>query len=314
MTPASPASAPLYNDVAKGPPNAQGFWLKTPDGTQIRAGLWNATATKGTVVLLPGRTEYIEKYGRTATDLAKSGFATLCVDWRGQGMADRPFADKMVGHVTDFAEYQQDLDTLLTFARAQGLPEPYYLLAHSMGGCIALRALIRRLPFKAVAFSAPMWGILISPWARPVANTLSIAARYLHFDHLYAPGTGPKTYVTEVPFAGNTLTTDADMWHYMRKQAVAHPDLSLGGPSYGWLRAALAECHALSLIASPATPCLCTLGLQERIVDTVPIHARMRNWTNGRLTLVPASEHEVLMERPSIRNAFIADTVALFNT
>lgn len=305
-------TAPLYNDVAQGPPDARGFWLKTADGTQIRAGLWNAAGNKGTVVLLPGRTEYVEKYGRTATELAKAGFATLSLDWRGQGMADRALADKMVGHVTDFAEYQQDLDTLLTFARSQSLPQPYCLLAHSMGGNIALRALIRGLPFKAVAFSAPMWGILISPWARPVANTLAVASRYLRFDHLYAPGTGPKTYVIEAPFTANSLTTDRDMWDYMRKQALAHPDLSLGGPSFGWLRAALAECNALSLLASPPLPCLCALGLQERIVDTRPIHARMRAWTTGRLKLVPYTEHEILMERPETRNAFIADTVALF--
>lgn len=305
-------NAPLYNDVAEGPADGRGVWLTTADGTRIRAGLWNASGSRGTVVLLPGRTEYVEKYGRTATELGRAGFATLSVDWRGQGVSDRVLADKMVGHVTDFAEFQDDLDTLLAFARAEGLPQPFYLLAHSMGGCIGLRALLRKLPFKAVAFSAPMWGILISPWARPVANALSVASQYLRFDHLYAPGTGPKTYVIEAPFLGNTLTTDAEMWGYMRAQAVAHPNLSLGGPSYGWLRAALGECHALSLLPSPATPCLCALGLQERIVDTRPVHTRMRGWTNGTLNLVPGAEHEVLMERPQIRNGFIADAVALF--
>lgn len=304
--------APLYNDLAEGPADARGVWLRAQDGTRIRAGLWNAGAARGTVVLLPGRTEYVEKYGRTATDLAAAGFATLTLDWRGQGMADRALPDRMVGHVAGFAEFQDDLDTLLTFARSAGLPEPFYLMAHSMGGCIGLRALLRGLPFQAVAFSAPMWGILISAWARPLANTLSVASRYLRFDHLYAPGTGPKTYVTEVPFTGNTLTTDADMWDYMRRQALAHPDLSLGGPSFGWLRAALAECSALALLPSPATPCLCALGLQERIVDTRPIHQRMRAWPKGRLKLVPGAEHEVLMERPALRQDFLAEATALF--
>jgi lysophospholipase len=221
-------------------------------------------------------------------------------------------ADPKVGHVGDFAEYQEDLDALLEFAKAQGLPQPYFLLAHSMGGAIGLRALIRRLPFQAAAFSAPMWGILLSAWTRPLANALSAASRYLSFDHVYAPGTGPMTYVLEVPFAGNSLTRDAAHWDYMRAQAQAHPDLSLGGPSFGWLRAALAECHALRQLPSPPLPCLCALGSLERIVDTAPIHTRMTAWKTGRLRLFSGAEHEILMERPIPRAAFIADCVALF--
>ena len=308
------SDAPLDNVLAEGPQAGRAVWLKTADGTQIRAGIWNAAGLKGTVVLLPGRTEYIEKYGRTAADFAKAGFATLTLDWRGQGRSDRALADPKVGHVGDFDEYQRDLDCLLDFAKAQGLPQPFYLLAHSMGGAIGLRALTRGLPFQAAAFSAPMWGILLSAWTRPLANALSAASRHLSFDHLYAPGTGPMTYVLDVPFAGNTLTRDLDHWRYMRAQAAAHPEMSLGGPSFGWLRAALAECHALRPLACPPLPCLCALGSFERIVDTAPIHARMRRWKTGRLVIVAGAEHEILMERPEPRAAFIADCVSLFST
>ncbi len=306
-------AAPLDNVLAEGPLGGRAVWLKTADGKQIRAGIWTPDAPKGTVVLLPGRTEYIEKYGRTAADFAKAGFATLTLDWRGQGRSARALSDPKVGHVSDFGEYQRDLDCLLDLAKAQGLPQPFYLLAHSMGGAIGLRALIRGLPFQAAAFSAPMWGILLSAWTRPLANALSAASRHLSFDHLYAPGTGPMTYVLDVPFAGNTLTRDLDHWRYMRAQAAAHPEMSLGGPSFGWLRAALAECHALRPLACPPLPCLCALGSFERIVDTAPIHARMRRWKTGRLVIVTGAEHEILMERPEPRAAFIADCVELFS-
>jgi lysophospholipase len=308
------SDAPLDNVLAEGPQGGRAVWLKTDDGARIRAGIWGPDAPKGTVVLLPGRTEYIEKYGRTAADFVMAGFATLTLDWRGQGRSARALSDPKVGHVGDFAEYQRDLDCLLNFAQAQGLPQPYFLLAHSMGGAIGLRALMRRLPFQAAAFSAPMWGILLSAWTRPLANILSAASRHLSFDHLYAPGTGPMTYVLEVPFAGNALTRDLEHWNYMRAQAVAYPEMSLGGPSFGWLRAALAECHALGSLPSPPLPCLCALGSLERIVDTAPIHARMRNWKTGRLVVVPGAEHEILMERTIPRAAFIADCVHIFST
>ena len=307
------SDAPLDNVLAQGPQGGRAVWLKTSDGTRLRAGFWHAAAPKGTVVLLQGRAEYIEKYGRTAADFAEAGYATLTLDWRGQGRSTRALADPKVGHVGDFGEYQNDLDALLDFATAQGLPQPFFLLSHSMGGAIALRALIRGLPFQAAVFSAPMWGILLSAWTRPLANALSTAARYLSFDHLYAPGTGPMTYVLDVPFAVNAMTRDADQYDYVRAQALAHPEMSLGGPSFGWLRAALAECHALQALPSPKLPCLCSVGSAERVVDTGPIHDRLRSWPMGRLVVVAGAEHEILMERPRPRAAFIADCVALFS-
>ncbi len=304
--------APLFNEVAEGPDDGQGVWLQTSDGKRLRAGFWNAAGPKGTVVLLPGRSEYVEKYGRTAAALSQSGYATLTVDWRGQGMSDRALVDPLVGHVTDFAEYQTDLDVLMSFARAQGLPQPLHMLAHSMGGTIGLRALMRGLPFRTAVFSGPMWGILISPAMRPVATVLSATSTLLGYSHRYVLGTGPAIYVTDSPFERNTLTTNPDMWDYMRRQALAHPELSLGGPSFGWLHAALTECRALGRLPSPVLPTLCAMGARERIVDPAPILARMSRWPNGHLRIVQNSEHEVLMERPALRDAFLTDATALF--
>lgn len=304
--------APLFNDVAEGPADGQGVWLKASDGTRLRAGVWNASGPRGTVVLLPGRSEYVEKYGRTAVALAQSGYATLTVDWRGQGMSDRALSDPLVGHVTDFAEYQQDLDALMAFAQAQGLPQPFHLLAHSMGGTIGLRALLRGLPFQRAAFSSPMWGILISPLMRPIATVLSAASATLGFSNRYVLGTGPAIYVTDQPFEDNTLTTNPDMWQYMRRQALAHPGMSLGGPSFGWLHAALTECRALARLPSPPVPTLCALGSHERIVDPKPILNRMGSWPTGRLQIVQDAEHEVLMERATLRDGFLTNTMALF--
>jgi lysophospholipase len=304
--------APLYAEVADGPDGGRAVWLTAADGVRIRAAVWNPNGAKGTVLLLPGRTEYIEKYGRAATDLAQRGYATLTLDWRGQGLADRAIEDRMTGHVGDFNEFQADFDAMFAFARARGLPEPYYLLAHSMGGCIGLRALMRGAEVKAAAFSAPMWGILMAAWMRPMAQMLATASRWFNFESRYAPGTGAKTYVIESPFAGNTLTTDPQMWDYMRAQAVAHPDLALGGPSLGWLKAALAECQSLALLPSPPHPTYCALGTAEKIVDTGPIHLRMANWPSGSLDLCTGSEHEVMMETPATRAHFFDRATALF--
>ncbi|MEI6098080.1 MAG: alpha/beta hydrolase [Alphaproteobacteria bacterium] len=302
---------PLYAD-ADGPADGRALWLNTQDGLRLRAAVWNADAPSGTVFLLPGRSEYVEKYGRAAGALAMAGYSTLTVDWRGQGLSDRSCADPMLGHVGDFGEYQTDLDAMLACAVRENLPRPWYLLAHSMGGCIGLRALLRGLPFNAVAFSAPMWGIMMSDALRPVATLLASASRWLGLDQRYVPGTTQHSYLLTTPFTGNVLTTDPQMWEYMRQHCANHVDLRMGGPSLGWLHAALTECQTLTRLPAPVCPAICALGSLEKIVDTRPILAMMARWHGARLDLYDGAEHEVLMEKPAHRDAFVHSAVTLF--
>ena len=304
-------AAPLFADYAEGPPDGRAYWLRAADGVQIRAAIWGS-GKKGTVLLFPGRTEYIEKYGRAAADLQARGFTTLVVDWRGQGLAARAHADRMIGHVDRFDEYQRDVDAILALAESEGLPRPFHLLCHSMGGCIGLRSLMRGLPFASACFSAPMWGISMAAWSRPLAHVLGRLAPVFGQAHRYAPGTGGLTYVLATGFQGNVLTTDPEMWEYMRRQVAAHPDLALGGPSLGWLGAALQECGALAALPAPTTPAITALGTAEKVVDVGPIHLRMAGWRQGRLDLYHGAEHEVPMETPAHRTRFFDEAAKLF--
>ena len=118
-------------------------------------GVW-PRGDRGTILLFPGRTEYIEKYAHTAAAFGAQGYATLAVDWRGQGLSDRLLADARVGHVGQMCDYQLDVAAMREVAQAQELPRPYFLVAHSMGGCIGLRSLHAGLAVNAAMFSAPM--------------------------------------------------------------------------------------------------------------------------------------------------------------
>ena len=303
--------APFFADCADAPAGTRAVWLMS-GGVRIRAASW-AGGAKGTVVLLPGRTECIEKYGRAAGDLLARGYSVITLDWRGQGLADRKLDDPMCGHVADFAEYQTDLDAILAEADLIGLPQPRYLMAHSMGGGIGLRAVMRGLPFRAAVFSAPMWGIAMSAWLRPVSKVIAVVSKLFGQTHRYAPGTGAKNYLVQAPFDGNVLTTDRGMWDYMRAQIVAHPELSLGGPSLGWVNAALRECAAMGQLPAPSLPAICALGTAEKVVDPAPAHLRMAGWATGQLDLYPGAEHEIMMEAPSARKRFFDRAATLFD-
>lgn len=297
--------APLHPS-AEGPPDGAAFWIMAADGVRLRIGVWGRDAADGTVLLFPGRTECVEKYGRTAGELRALGYATLAIDWRGQGLADRLLANRVLGHVGAFADYQLDVAAMQTQARALGLPEPYFLIGHSMGGCIGLRALTAGMAVRAAAFTAPMWGIGIAPPMRPIAWGLSSLSRPLGFSQLLAPGQARESFILRNDFKGNTLTTDPAMWDYMKAQLVAVPDLALGGPTLRWLNAALREMRSLHALPSPAIPTVTFLGTAESIVDIARVRARMGRWPGGELVMLKNGRHEVMMELPAIRARVMA--------
>ena len=293
--------APLFTDTAPGPDDGAALWLVTSDKVRIRVASWARDADKGTVLMFPGRTEYVEKYGDTASELATRGFATLAIDWRGQGLADRLIDTHLVGYVDEFLDYQKDVAAALRAAHALNLPRPWYLLAHSMGGCIGLRALHDGVPVERAAFTGPMWGIHMKPHMRPVAWLLGRIMPKIGHAEAIPPGTRIDPYVLSDPFEDNMLTKDPEMYDMMRDQITKHPELGLGGPSYHWLHEALEECRDLARLPSPSMSCVTYLGGDERIVDVPAIHKRMARWPGGQLELIPGGEHEVLMELPEIR-------------
>ncbi len=305
--------APFFDDVAEGPPGGSAWWCQAGDGVRIRVAAWPLKAARGTVLLFPGRTEYAEKYGITAAEFAAEGYALLAVDWRGQGLADRAFSDRAVGHVGKFSEYQKDVAAVMAAAAELDLPRPWHVLGHSMGGCIALRALIEGLAVESAAFSAPMWGLEIAPVLRPIARPVSGAISFFGFGHRYAPGTGATTYVDLTSFEENRLTRDRPMFDYMRRQVAAHPELALGGPSVTWVHEALRETRALAAMPAPAYRAYAGLGTAERIVDPGRIRRRMADWPGGEIEIFDGAEHEILMEGPGVRGRFVAACVRLFD-
>ncbi len=304
--------APFFSDIAYGPAGGAAHWTQTSDSLRIRVGHWPLSGARGTVLVFPGRTEFIEKYGQVAKAFAARGFAAAAVDWRGQGLSDRLLDNPIVGHVAHFSDYQKDVAAMMRVARTLDLPRPYYLLAHSMGGAIGLRAVMEGMAVRAVAFSAPMWGLQMAPHLRPLAWALSHSMPKVGQGHRLPPGTKMDHHVLTDGFEGNLLTRDPDQFEIMREQLMAHPEMALGGPSYVWLREALLEMRHLASRASPSLPALALLGTNERIVDMDAIQMRMHDWKSGDLELVPDGEHEVLMEGPLATAPLFDRMTALF--
>lgn len=305
--------APYRADLAEAPEGAEAVWVRADDGIRLRLSL-HRTGTKGTVLVLPGRTEWAEKYGRVVSHIAQMGYASLVIDWRGQGLSDRLLPNRLKGHVEDYPDYQMDVQAALDCARDAELPEPYFMIAHSMAGAIGLRAVMQDMPVRGAVFSAPMWGVQFPLWARPVAGLMGTLAGWTGLGTSFAPTTGPVHYVLANPFQGNLLTTDPDEYQFMKDHLTAEPDFAVAGPTMQWVHEAHCECQWLATQPSPDLPCLTLLGTNERIVPSAPVHARMADWPAGDLVMIDGGEHEILMESPDKLDPVLARIAAFFDT
>jgi lysophospholipase len=302
--------APFFADIANAPAGAIAHWRTCKDGVRVRVVTWK-NGTKGTVLIFPGRTEFIEKYGPTVQSLMDRGFSVAVIDWRGQGLSDRVAKNRQLGHVKHFLDYQMDVEEMLATVTDAGLPTPECLIAHSMGGSIGLRALHNGLTVKHVVFSAPMWGIYLPPILRIPAKLVSTIGPHIGFSSVFSPNTSGDNYVQVNPFAGNTLTNDQDTYEWLTSQLNAHPELGIGGPSINWLHQALMECAKLRRMPPPKHDCICILGSEEAIVSTKAIEHIMGRWHNGKLVNVAGAQHEIFMEEQHVLDLAWAEVDSL---
>ncbi|SEH82373.1 alpha/beta fold hydrolase [Paracoccus alkenifer] len=295
-------AAPLHRLPDEPDSGGRAFWTSTSDGLRLRLGLWLPKGAalgraRGTVLLFQGRTEYLEKYGAIAAWLTAQGLAVIAPDWRGQGLSDRLLADRRPGHIGDFADYSADVAAVVSTAESLELARPWHLLAHSMGGCIGLAALLDGLPVARAAFSAPMWGLHHPLVPGGVISTLTATARRLGHSGRAAVGTGGGgNYLLDTRFRGNALTSDARQWARLLAQAGSWPELTLGGATYGWVAAARAEMARLAAMNSPEIPALIGVGGAEAVVSQAAIRRRAASWPQAQLLELPGARHELMFD------------------
>lgn len=305
--------APFFSEVARGPETHAAYWVHASDGVRLRVAHWSSQGTsRGTIFVFQGRTENIEKYGPVALHFCAKGYDVLAVDWRGQGLSDRLADDRLLGHVRSYSEYQFDVKAVFSAAQTLDLPKPWFLLGHSLGGCIGLRAILNGLPVSACAFTAPLWDINLPPMQKIAVWPLCWMMQLFGRSTSYAPGTKGESYVLHNPFEDNRLTTDPRMYRFYQNVSENLPDQQIGGPSMGWLYQTLKETRFLSALPSPEVPSVAFCGENDTIVAVSAVKERMARWPSGQFELVPGARHDVLYATPTIREMIFHKILAHF--
>lgn len=292
------------------PPGAVVEWLTAGDGICLRTARWILAPheSRGTVLLIQGRTEFIEKYFEVVGELLSRGLSVVTFDWRGQGLSSRKLPDPLKGHVRDFSEFDSDLVMVMDRVVREHGAKPYYALAHSMGGNVLLRYL-HDFPheFERAVLTAPMLAVRTAPYpawfARGVAATWTACGG--HGAMVFG---GEKQNPHDQLFPTNGCTSDEARFNRMMACLKAEPRLGLGAATFGWLEAAYRSMH---LVASEEfahaieTPVLLIGAALDQLVFPGADLLLVRRIKNGMYVMLKA-EHEIMMERDEIRRVFWA--------
>ena len=292
------------------PPGAAVSMITTWDKLNLRVARWSCgAACVGSVAILPGRAEFIEKYFEVVTELLNRNFDVAVMDWRGQGRSDRLLSDRRKGHVGHFRAYERDLDALRSEILEPFCRPPFFALGHSMGGAILIaQARAGRSPFERIVLTAPMidlYGLRFPRAARLLVGALA----GLGFGRAFMPGGGGDIPYMTRAFEGNVLT--ADPVRYVRTADIiaAAPELAIGDPTIGWINAAFNLMRKFEDAEYPRrvlTPILVLAAGADKLVDTAAIENFASRLKAGRCITLPVARHEILVERETIREQFWA--------
>ncbi|NKJ40993.1 alpha/beta hydrolase [Novosphingobium sp. SG720] len=288
---------------------AESTWAAA-DGTPIRRIDWRRTegAPRGSILFLPGRGDFYEKYLETFDYWASKGWYVTAADWRGQAGSGGPPPGPAVGDIADFSVWVDDLAHLYQVWRAQ-TPAPHVVVGHSMGGHLVLRTLAEgRIDPCATVLSAPMLGFatVLPRWAQriyaAVMNRVGDPAR-------------PAWKTSEKPGAraalrANLLTHDAARYADEQWWRAQRPWLALGPASWRWLKKASESFDLLDspgvmeavkgpvLLLATRHDALVSWGAIARAARRLP-HAQLAAW--GR-----EGRHELLRESDAVRDRVLA--------
>lgn len=302
------------------PADFQVGYLTTIDNVRLRFALFH-TAEKiclGTIVIVQGQAEAIEKYYSLISAMVERGFDVLAYDLRGQGKSQRLVRNPKVGYVAHFEDYLLDLSIIHEEILRKSARGPFFLFGHSTGGLIGLLAARKReFQFSRMFLSSPMlelpqlnWMPKTSALILNTANFLGLGAmpiprRWKFIDNRQTDAKEKAKSAAKLK-AGETKQYSNAVMERIRTEA---PDLLIGGPSMAWINAARL---AMELVQTPVfvstirVPLFIVGGTDDRVVGYRGIERVGVQLRIGGFSVIPGAGHELFLEREPIRQQMMA--------
>ena len=288
------AAAPLLATTDIRPPEGgRAAFVPGAGGSRMRIAIWKAGGRKkrGTVLLVHGLCECIEKHASTIGELLARGFDAVAFDLAGHGLSSDPPPER----VRDFSAYDENLDAAIGSLRGRKLARPLLGLGHSMGGALLLAAAGRHSrAFAGIFLSAPMLGIraLESASFMQPLNSLLAALRYSPFFSF------PK-------FVPHNYTSDMHARIHYQALLLSHPQLEPRVPIVPWCQGAIDYMERIAdrqFIEAVSLPVAVAIAEAEVLVSNRQARSVAGDLRRGSLFEIAGAQHELLQERPELRD------------
>lgn len=289
------------------PPNHVVGWFESVNRKRLRYAIFKSDApmARGTVVLLQGRNECIEKYYETIRHFTARGLWVATFDWRGQGLSQRLTKNPLRGHLRQFEDFEADLSI---FLETIVLPEtrlPFCMVAHSMGALVALSMapkLANRI--ERMALMAPFVELSNQKLPTWLIRGLTGLFRIAGLGRL---GSGQDRFPR--PFEDNALTTDRTRFNRNIALYTRHPELRLGAPSVCWVSEMLSAMKRVTRfdhLDAIKVPTLLIGAGNDPIVSSRAVENLANRFRAGRAIIIDGARHELLQEADRYRIATLA--------
>ena len=279
--------------------------LEPPAGTPLR----------GSLLFMPGRADFYEKYLESLAQWAEAGWHVTSADWRGQGASGRMTADPLVGDIADFSIWIADLAALWR-DWAACTPGPHVLAGHSMGGHLVLRGVAEgAVNPDSVVLSAPMLGFItpipafLQHWYGWFMCAIGDPQR-MAWKASEKPGSGQDERMTLLTHDENRYS-DELWWRAVR------PELEIGPASWRWVERAVVSIDGLrapGVLEAITTPVLVLAAKHDALASWPAIEAAAKRLPRGELVVWgPEARHELLREVDGVRDAVMARTAGFLD-
>lgn len=243
---------------------------------------WLPTNPRAVVVLLHGYSEHQGRYAHVIAALGERGYAVYALDHRGHGQSGgHGQSAGPRANVERFEDFVADLGQFVALVRREQPALPCYLLAHSMGGLIAVSYLVDHpATVDGVILSSPAleFGAGVPGWIKRLGGVLAVAAPRLA---VTKPSSAP--ILSRDPTVDQRFAADPLCYHGQVQARMGH-QLMRGSQAlrgrYGAITAPILVMHGTAdQVASPA-------GSQALFDGVASVDKTLRWW--------PDSLHELL--------------------
>jgi lysophospholipase len=291
------------------PEDARITLWQAPDGWKLRRFDWPvAGACRGSIMFQGGRGDVFEKYLEAFGHWHDQGWHVTSLDWRGQGGSGRLLSDPHIGHIDDFATYIADLAAFWRDWVVE-VPGPHVLMGHSMGGHLALRALVEgAVRADAAVLIAPMLGLhspiraSLSERLAKIMGAIGDPARLA-----WKGNERPATTTTREAL----LTHDHSRYEDELYWQQIRPELRMGPPSWQWLIRAFESTRVLNgdrRLQAMAVPTLLIVAEADKLVSPAAALQVAAKLPDARVVRFGAeSAHEILREVDAVRDRALVE-------